>query len=102
MRPFHEYPQLDIPQLQVELSSVIKSLYESYGEYAKALGDYEREHITAYYESPDDSHAARNRWADRQTVSLHDDVVTFEQNIAAYKVLHDYITNLLNWKTSAK
>ena len=98
MRPFHEYPKISIDELQTELSSVVKLLYDSMGEYSKVLGDYERDHIAAYYESPDDSHAARTRWADRQTQSLHEDVIIFEQNIAAYRVLHDYITNLIQWR----
>ena len=98
MRPFHEYPTLDLPQLAAELANTVKLLYGSYGEYAKALADYEREHLSAYYAADEDSHAARTRFADYQTRSLHDDVTTFEQNIAAYKVLYDFLTNLIQWR----
>ena len=100
MRPFNEYPTLTINDLQIELANTVKLRYNTYGEYAKALGDYEREHIIAYYNSPDDSHAAKTRFADQQTYTLHDDVITFEQQLAAFTVLYDYLTNLINWKIS--
>jgi hypothetical protein len=98
MRPVREYHALEVADLEVELSEVHSLLLQSMEQLAKARTALQCDNLTMYWQSTEDSHAARQRFADYNTQTQFADVIEFEQLVAAYRVNYDTLIAMIAWR----
>jgi hypothetical protein len=101
MRPLRDYPSLSESELEEELVEVLTLLERSMEALSRAKITLHCESLKFYYEI-DDSHAARQRFADYNTQTQYADVVEFEQQVAAYRVNQDTLVHFLSWRRDGK
>lgn len=100
MRPIRDYPSLTIPDLEDELASVAAALERSLTEHGRAKVTYNCDHLVKYYESADETHASRTRFADYNTQTQFADMIEFEQQVAAYRLEYEILTSFIVWRRS--
>lgn len=100
MRPIRDYPTLSIPELEDELASIATVLARSMEALGSAKVTYNCDQLQFYYQSPDDTHAARQRFADYNTQTQFADVQEFEQQVAAYRLNYETLVAFISWRRS--
>ena len=99
MRPIRDYPLLDLPDLAYELAEISTLLTDSLTILGRAKTTLDCDNLDAYFNKVEaDSHAARQRLADYTTQNQRADVVELEQQVAAYRVNYELLTNLITWR----
>ena len=98
MRPIRDYPELTVPDLEDEIAQVATVLERSIQELGRAKIVYNADHLKHYYESPDESHAAKTRHADYYSQTQLADVIEFEQQVSAYRLNYETLVAFIAWR----
>jgi hypothetical protein len=100
MRPIRDYPSLTVSDLEDELCQVATVLERAMQALAQARTVHNCDLLKFYYESAEESHAARQRAADYNTQTQLADVIEFEQQVAAYRLNYETLVSFISWRRS--
>jgi hypothetical protein len=73
-------------------------LVNAYMQQATAQTSLDRVHVTRYFQSGSESHAAKTRDADAATMQERDDLVEFTQQVACHLTVSHFLEKLIEWK----